>query len=87
VRVQLPSGGYVCGMKGWSDNELLARAAHGPMTAEEIGKVMRRYGPDAVTQLRGTQRFKVTIVGHLLREDGRKGPHKKLYRIERTQGE
>lgn len=65
------------------DDKLFRKAAIGPLTAAEVGKIVGCYSADALTRLRTRRDVRVTIVGHLPRENGRQGPAKKLYKIER----
>lgn len=66
------------GARNWYDDDLMQRAAKGPITAEETGKIMHCYGPDAITRLRGRRDLVVEIVGEI---PVPKGPAKKLYQI------
>lgn len=54
------------------------------MTADEIGDIVGCYPADAVTRLRARRNVNVTIVGYLPRQDGQRGPQKRLYQVERT---
>lgn len=67
----------------WWEEDLMARLKQGPATAEEIGKLLHAYGPDAVVRVR-ERGIPLVVVGHL----PPKGQHKKggsqrnLYALE-----
>lgn len=73
-------------MMGWYDEALLARAAKGPMTAAEIGLILKGFGPDAVSRLRSRRDLEVVIVGTVSQSD-HKGPARKLYQVEKRSDE
>lgn len=67
--------------EAWYDKKLFEEAAKGPLTADEIGMILKGLGSDAVTRLRARRSVSVTIVGTV---PGRKGRKRRLYKVERV---
>lgn len=62
-------------------DELRVRAASGPLTATEIGRIMGYNGPDGVTRLRAAKHVikRVEVVGSVWPRKSHMGPPAKLY--------
>lgn len=66
------------------DDALVEASADHPITVTEIGEIVGCNGFDALTRLRGRRDLRVVTVGQMP-HNGKRGPSRKLYRIEKVQ--